>query len=146
MNGTIWPPSVVGENNYARRARRILNSEDTKGAIARGNLICDRRTKFGKEVARLINTAEKYEAEREAAIEKSGLRDAMYCQWEAAYEIENLAYEASEIEPQTMTGALIQARVLTAYAEVEIVIGHYRGRSGQLVGLALAQSLTRLSA
>jgi hypothetical protein len=64
----IWPPSVVGENNYARRARRILHSESTKAAIALGNLYCDRRTKFGKEIARLIDTAEKYEAEREAAI------------------------------------------------------------------------------
>ena len=70
----------------------------------------------------------------------------MYCQWEAAYEIEKLAYEASELEPRTMAGVLIQARILTAYAEVESVVGHYRGRSGQLVGLALAQSLTRLSA
>jgi len=49
-----------------------------------------------------------------------------------------MAYEACDIEPQTMAGALILARVLTAYAEVEIVVGHYRGRSGQLVGLALA--------
>jgi hypothetical protein len=44
-----------------------------------------------------------------------------------------------------MAGALVQARVLAAYAEVEIVVGHYRGRSGQLVRLALAQSLTRRS-
>jgi hypothetical protein len=56
-----------------------------------------------------------------------------------------LAYETVKIEPQTLAGVLIQARVLTAYAEVEIEVGHYRGRSGQLVGLALAQSLTRLS-
>jgi hypothetical protein len=69
----------------------------------------------------------------------------MACQWEAAWEIEKLAYEARAIEPQTMAGVLIQARVLTAYAEAEIEVGHYRGRSGQLVGLALAQSLTRLS-
>jgi hypothetical protein len=141
----IWPPSVVGENNYARRARRILHSESTKAAIARGNLYCDRRTKFGKEIARLIDTAEKYEAEREAAIKQSGLRDAMQRHWEAAYEIEKLGYEACDIEPQTMAGVLIQARALTAYAEAEIEAGHYRGRAGQLVGLALAQSLTRLS-
>jgi hypothetical protein len=141
----IWPPSVDGENNYARRARRILHSESTKAAIARGNLICDRRTRFGKKIVGLIDTAEKYEAERAAAIEQSGLPDAMARHWEAAYEIEKLAYDASEIEPRTTAGALVQARVLTAYAEVESVLGHYRGRSGQLVGLALAQSLTRLS-
>jgi hypothetical protein len=101
---------------------------------------------FGKKVVRLIDTAERYEAERAAAIEQSGLPEAMTRHWEAAYEIEKLAYEASELEPRTMAGALVQARVLAAYAEVEIVVGHYRGRSGQLVGLALAQSIARLSA
>ena len=44
-----------------------------------------------------------------------------------------------------MAGALIQARALTAYAEAEIEVGHYRGRAG-LVGLALAKSVARLSA
>jgi hypothetical protein len=130
---------------YRRVPQQILNSEETKAAIARGNLYCNPRTKFGKKVARLIEVAEKYETERAAAIERSGLDDAMAHQFEAAYEIEKLAYEACDIEPQTMAGVLIQARVLTAYAEVEIEVGHYRGRSGQLVGLALAQSLTRLS-
>jgi hypothetical protein len=60
---------IVGERGYGRRPRRILNSDETKAAIARGNLICDRRTRFGKKIVRLIGTAEKYEAEREAAIE-----------------------------------------------------------------------------
>jgi hypothetical protein len=49
-------------------------------------------------------------------------------------------------EPQTMAGVLTQARALSAYAEAEIEVGHYHGRAGQLVGLALAQSLSRLSA
>ena len=94
----------------------------------------------------LIEAAEKYETERAAAIEQSDSPDAMQRHWEAACEIEKLAYEACDIEPQTMAGALIQARALTAYAEAEIEVGHYRGRAGQLAGLALAQSLTRLSA
>jgi hypothetical protein len=128
-----------------RVPRRILNSEETKAAIARGNLYCDRRTTFGKNLGKMIETAEKYEAERGAVIEQSGLPGAMARQWEAAYEIEKLAYEACDIEPQTMAGVLIQARVLAAYAEAEIEVGHYRGRAGQLVGLALAQSVTRLS-
>jgi hypothetical protein len=130
---------------YWRAPRRILNSEETKAAIARGNLYYNRRTKFGKKLGKMIETAERYEAERAAAIERSGLDDAKASQWEAAYEIEKLAYEACDIEPQTMAGALIQARVLTVYAEVEIEVGHYRGRAGQLVGLALAQSLARVS-
>jgi hypothetical protein len=97
---------------------------------SRGNLYCDRRTTFGKKLGKMIETAEKYEAERQAAIEQSGLPDAMARQREAAYEIEKLAYETIKIEPQTMAGVLIQARVLTAYAEVEIEVGHYRGRAG----------------
>jgi hypothetical protein len=149
-NGAFWAGCTESEcdveGEISRPPRRILHPAYTKAAIARGNLICDRRTRFGKEVIWLIETAETYEAEREAAIEQSGLPEAMQRQWEAAYEIEKLAYQACDIDPQTMAGALVQARVLTAYAEVEIEVGHYRGRSGQLVGLALAQSLTRLSA
>src|ERR1035437_10739547 len=78
-------------------------------------------------------------------MDRSGLSEARTRQWEAAHEIEKLAYEACDIEPQTMAGVLVQARVLAAYTEVEIEIGHYRGRAGQLVGPALAQSLMRLA-
>jgi hypothetical protein len=130
---------------YGQRPRQILNSEETKAAIARGNLHCDRRTKFGKKVVRLIETAERYETEREAAIERSGLNDAMTRQFDAASGIEKLAFEAFEIEPRTLAGALIQARALNACAETELLI-YYRSRSAQLFGNALAQSLTRLSA
>jgi hypothetical protein len=85
------------------------------------------------------------QAEREAAIERSGLPEAMARQWEAAHEIERLTYEASESEPRTMAGAFIQARTLTAYAEAEIEVGHYRGR-GTTRGACVAQSLPQLSA
>jgi hypothetical protein len=128
----------------ARLPRQILNSEKTKAAIARGNLHCDRRTTFGKKVVRLIETAEKYEAEREAAIERSGLADIWERQYLAAIEIEKLGFEAFEIEPWTMAGALIQARALNACAETELEI-YYRGRSAQLFGIKLAQSVARLS-
>jgi hypothetical protein len=114
----------------ARLPRRILSSEETKAAIARGTLICNRRTKFGKKLVRLIETAEKYETERAAAIERSGLDDAMTRQFEAAYEIEKLAFEAFEIAPRTMAGALIQARALNACAETEPLI-YYSSRSAQ---------------
>jgi hypothetical protein len=124
--------------------RRIFDSKQTKAAIERGNLFCNRRTKFGKKLVRLIETAEKYETERAAAIERSGLDDAMTRQFEAAYEIEKLAFEVFEIEPRTMAGALIQARALNAHAETELLI-YCRSRSAQLFGNALAQSLTRLS-
>jgi hypothetical protein len=93
----------------------------------------------------MIETAEEYETDREAAIERSGLPDVMGRQYLACYEIEKLAYEARDAKPRTMAGALVQARVLEAYAEVEILAGHYRGRAGQLAGLSLAQSISRLA-
>jgi hypothetical protein len=124
--------------------RRIFDSKQTKAAIERGNLYFDRRTKFGKQLAKLIETAERYETERAAAIERSGLDDAMTRQFDAAYEIEKLAFEAFEIEPRTTAGALIQARALNACAETELEI-YCRSRSGQLFGNALAQSVTRLA-
>jgi hypothetical protein len=65
-------------------------------------------------------------------------------QFEAAYEIEKLAFEAFEIEPRTMAGALIQARALNACAETEFLI-YCRGRSAQLFGITLAQSVARVS-
>jgi hypothetical protein len=86
-----------------------------------------------------------YEAERATAIERSGLNDAIERQFEAAYEIEKLTYEAFEIESRTMAGALIQARALNACVEKELLI-YYRNRSAQFFGGALAQSVTRLSA
>jgi hypothetical protein len=153
-NGPFWAGCTESECDVEgkeiwrgdRRPWQILHPTYTKAAIARGNLYCDRRTTFGKKLVKMIETAEKYEAAREAAIERSGLDDARECQHFAAWEIAKLAYETVKIEPQTMAGALIQARVLAAYAEVEIEVGHFRGRAGQLVGLALAQSVARLNA
>jgi len=136
--------SEDGEKHW-RMPRQILHSESTKAAIARGNRYCNRRTKSGKKLVRLIETAEKYEAEREAAIERSGLDEARRRQYFAVIEIDKVAFEAFEIEPMTMAGVLVQARVLNACAETEIELGYYRGRSCQLFGPALAQSVTRLS-
>ena len=140
----IWP-SGLNEHGVRDLPRQILDSEKTKAAIARGNLYCNRRTKSGKKLAKQIEIAERYEKEREAAIDRSGLLGAASREWKAAYEIEKLAGEAAEIEPRTMAGAIIQARALASYAEVEIVMRHYHGRAGQVVGLALARSMTRLS-
>jgi len=123
---------------YRRVPRQILNSHETKAAIARGNLYCNRRTKFGKKLVRLIETAEKYEAERAAAIERSGLGDAMARHWESAYEIEKLAHEASEIELQTMVGCSFKLARSPPTLRSRFEVGHYRGRAGQLVGRARA--------
>ena len=141
----VIKPGGISEYGLPLEPRRILNSEATKAAIKRGNLYYNRRTKFGKKLAKQIEIAERYEKEREAAIDRSGLLEARARQQQGAIEIEKLAYEACDIEPQTMAGVLVQARVLAAYAEAEIEIGHYRGRAGQLVAPALAQSLMRLA-
>jgi len=144
----VWPADIIGPDGKrcVRPPRNIFNSKQAKAAIERGNLYFNRRTRFGKNLAKLIDTAEKYETERQAAIDQSGLSDAASDLYRASCAIESLAYEAAEIEPRTMIGVLIQARALSAYAEAEIEIGHYRGRSGQLVGVALAQSVSRLVA
>jgi hypothetical protein len=91
-NGPFWAGCTESEcdvegREISRPPRQILHSEQTKAAIARGNLYCDRRRRFGKEIVRLIDTAEKYEAEREAAIERSGLGDARMRQILAGIEI-----------------------------------------------------------
>jgi hypothetical protein len=125
--------------------RRILDSKQTKAAIERGNLYFNRRTKFGKQLANLIETAERYETERAAAIERSGLDDAIERQYLAAIEVQTVAFGAFEIEPLTMAGLLVQARAFNACAETEVELGYSRGRSAQLFGNALAQSITRLS-
>jgi hypothetical protein len=60
----------------------------------------------------------------------------------AAETVEKLAYGAFDIEPRTMAGVLVQARVLNAETELEL---HNRCPSAQLLGITLAQSVTRLS-
>jgi hypothetical protein len=141
------PALYIGENGktYGRMSRRILKADLLQDAIDRGNLYAPKRTKFGKMVHAQIKAAREYEANREAAIERSGISDATVDLHHAAYDIERLAYEVREIMPATMAGVVIQARALTAYAETEIELGHYKGRAGQLVGLALAQSVSRFA-
>lgn len=147
MGKDVWPANYVDADGktYAKPPRLLFNSRRAKDAIERGNLYCNRRTKFGKRLAKLIDTAERYETEREAAIERSGLAAAQDQLHWAARDIEVMAYEAAKTAPKTMAGVAIQARVLSAYAEVEIEIEHYRGRSGQLLGLALAESVSRVA-
>jgi len=65
---------------------------------------------LGKRLAKLIETAERYETERGAAIERSGLDDARECQYLAAIEVQTVAFGAFEIEPLTTAGLLVQAQ------------------------------------
>jgi hypothetical protein len=143
----VWPPNYVGDDGktYARPPRRIFNSQPAKAAIARGNLYCDRRTLFGKRLVKLVEAAERYEAGRETAINQSGLTAAKTNLYFACVELERLAHGAAEIKPRTTAGLSIQARALNSYAEAETELDREAGQSGAVVGLALAQSVLRLT-
>jgi hypothetical protein len=148
VEGELVCPSRYADEDGKTRIlapRFILSSEHTKASIARGNLYYDRRTRFGRQLSKQIEIAARYERERAAAIDRSGLSHAKEDLYFAAIELEKIAYGASEISPLTSVGVLIQAHALSAYAEAEIEMGHHRGRSAQIVGLALAQSVSRLA-
>jgi hypothetical protein len=72
-NGPFWAGCTESEcdvegKEVSKPPRKILHPTYTEAAVGRGTLHCDRRTTLGKKVIRLIETAEKYEAERDAAI------------------------------------------------------------------------------
>jgi hypothetical protein len=143
----IWPPNYLGADGktYARRARGILKANLMKDAIAGGNLNGDRRSRQGREMRRLIEISEKYEAERAAAIERSGVLEAANELCNSAVDIEMLAYEVRELEPVTMVGVMIQARALAAHAEAELDAHGFVGRSGTVLGRELAASVLRIA-
>jgi hypothetical protein len=77
-----------------------------------------RRQDFVRQrVKRLTEVAQCYEAEREAAIDRSGLPDARCRMFQAYQEVDGIARDVAEIEPRTLAGAAIMARVLCAYSE-----------------------------
>jgi hypothetical protein len=102
-----------------------------------------KRTKFGKRMRGLVEIAKKYEDERLAVIERSGLNDHLERVRLAALALQELAREVAEIEPLTMAGAAIQARALCAYAAAED--GYDKCWSKLILGLPLAQSIARLT-
>lgn len=144
----VWPPDYTGADGktYARWPRPILKGNLIKEAIARGNIYASRRAKRGKEVWKLIGISEKYEAERAAAIERSGVLEAADHLYFSAVEIEVLAYEVRKHEPVTMIGVMIQARALAAHAEAELDAHGFVGRSGTVLGRELAASVLRIAA
>jgi hypothetical protein len=144
---SVWPPDYTGADGktYARFPREVLEGNLIKEAIARGNVYASRRTKRGKEVWKLIDISEKYEAGRKAAIERSGVLEAAHELRRSAVDIEMLAYELRKIEPATMIGTLIQARALVAHSEVELDSGGCVGRSGTVLGRELAASVLRIA-
>lgn len=143
----IWPPDYLGADGktYARRPREILKADLIKKAIAESEIYASRRSKRGKEIWRLIGISEKYEAERAAAIERSGVLEAADHLYFSAVEIEVLAYEVRKHEPVTMIGIVIQARALAAHAEAELDAHGFVGRSGTVLGRELAASVLRIA-
>jgi hypothetical protein len=143
----IWPPNYVGADGktYARMHREILKADLIKKALASGKIYASRRSKRGKEIWRLIGISEKYEAERAAAIECSGVLEAANELCNSAVDIEMLAYEVRELEPVTMVGVMIQARALAAHAEAELDAHGFVGRSGTVLGRELAASVLRIA-
>lgn len=142
----VWPPNYVGADGktYARPPRNILNSVATNAAIKRGNLYCDGRTAFGKRLRALIRTAERYEAERETAIERSGVLGAAdELRW-AATDIDVLAWKIRDFAPVTVAGVLIQARALAAHGESEQHGSGFTGRAGLTLGRQLADAVLRV--
>jgi hypothetical protein len=143
----VWPPDYTGADGktYARLPREILKGNLIKEAVARGNIYASRRAKRGKEVWKLIEISEKYEAERAAAIERSGVLEAAHELCQSAVDIEMLAYGVRKHEPVTMIGVMIQARALAAHAEAELDAYGFVGRSGAVLGRELAASVLRIA-
>ena len=92
---------------------------------------------------RQIEVAKKYEAERLAVIERSGLNDHLERVFRAATGLQELAREVAELEPLTMAGVAIQARALCAYTAAED--DHDKRWAQLILGLPLAQSIARLT-
>jgi hypothetical protein len=60
----------------------------------------------------IVEIARKYETERLAAIERSGLNGHLERVYLTAVRLREIAREVAEIEPLTMAGAAVQAHAL----------------------------------
>ncbi|UEM13669.1 hypothetical protein J4G43_004935 [Bradyrhizobium barranii subsp. barranii] len=137
---------VVDSDGYSRAARpkKIIDSTSLKNLIKDGVIHCDGRTSFGKAVKRKIALAERYESDRAAAIERSGLPEAYEAAFFASQAIDDLAREVAAIEPKTSAGVAVLARVLCAYVETEEYSGN-RHHGAMILGKPLAEAVARLA-
>jgi hypothetical protein len=139
----VWPPPEA-DGHHHRPPRHIFQSALIEKSIANNNLYASPRSKFGKQIRKLIETAKKYEAERKTAIERSDIKAAKDGMYFAAADVEDLAYKVREIEPVTMIGIMIQARALVANSEAELDAHGFEGRSGMVLGHELATAVLRI--
>lgn len=121
----------------------IVDSIGLQTAIDDGRIYAPKRTKYGKKMRHLIEVARKYETDRAAAIERTGLNDHLERVFRAATGLQETAREVAEIEPLTMAGVAIQARALCAYTAAED--DHDKRWAQLILGLPLAQSIARLT-
>ncbi|WP_441255760.1 hypothetical protein [Tardiphaga sp. 285_C5_N1_2] len=128
--------------------RWLIRADKLEEAINDGQIHAPLRSKLGRHLRKVvIPAARKYDAEREAAIEASGLAASSTAAYWAGHELEKLAYEAVEAQPKTLSGVVIIAQVLGGYAIAEHApyMHGYPGRSAQIVGVSLARSLMRVT-
>lgn len=123
--------------------QQIIDATALRRQIEGGRIYCDGRTKFGKRVKRMIAVAEQYEAERAAAIERSGIDVHIERCTITAMRIQAIARDVAELEPLTMLGASVQARALVAWAEAHD--NYDKGWAQLVLGVPLARSIARLT-
>jgi DNA-directed RNA polymerase subunit F len=104
-----------------------------------------RNTKDGKRLRHLARIAKSYEKAKAHAEKASGYEEADSAFNRAAWAVEEVAYEISDLEPRTHDEIVIYARALKAFARAELA-DHYNGRAGQLLGDKLAVGILRLAA
>lgn len=121
----------------------IYDSVALQSAIDDGSIYAPKRSKFGKKMRAVVEIAKKYETERLAAIDRSGLNDHLERVHITAMRLQEIAREVAEIEPLTMAGAAVQARALCAYADAES--GYDKCWAKLILGVPLARSIARLT-
>jgi len=130
------------EGKIVERGVHIIDSRMLTERIDKGYVTADGRTKFGKKCRSLIAIAQKYEAERDAAIEQSRLQEHQARVYWAGYEIKKLAREVAEIEPQTIAGVAVLARFQCAFEALEE--DREKGHSAMILGPPMARAVARL--
>ena len=137
--------TYIGDDGreYANRPRHILKSKPLRIFIIERDL--GRSTKWERDIRRLARLAASYERAVQEALVESDYDNIENKQRSASYELEQLVYDLRELEPNTISGALIFARALTAFQEAESCAGKIIGGSAQLLGSKLAAAVLRVS-
>jgi|SRR5712664_1618080 len=123
--------------------RRLLKAGPLKEFVIKYNV--RPRTKWGRELKKIIAVAEKYEEACETAIRASGINDAGRAVRNSAYDLQTLAWELKQVQPRTMAGALIYARAILAYDEAAADAYLGAGYASKILGQQMADAIVRLA-